>query len=316
MNPQNLKPLKGWRFVFLTVVFALVTLPVFTLSALAVQPAADDDNSRHPSVGDYRDPNFIDRQDFSDPTATGQAAGPMAVADLVNVLTVPQEKELTERIVKIESKYKQDIGVVFTTRSGSSDSAARAYTEDYFLGAGYGADDKRSAVIMLVSVQDRKLTIWTDGKAKTTFSDYGLHQIFGDVRDELKDDKWYDAADVFVDDCDEFMAEAAKGTPYNENHKRVTTGNILTALGSGLVAALIISGLFTYMIYRRHRTATGQTGAMEYMMPGTLNISDGKDIFIESYVTSVRKSKNDSDSSSGGSIGSGSSGGRGISGSF
>lgn len=316
MRITNLKASKGWRLVLLTLVLAVVTLPLFSLNALALAPTDGGGFSDNPPVGKYRDPDFIAKKNFSDPKATGAAAGPMAVADLANVLTDSEEQKLTERITEIEKKYKYDIGIVFTTRSGSTDSMAREYTEAYYLGAKYGADDKRTGILMLVSVEDRKLTIWTDGKALKAFTVYGLHQIFGDVKAELKDNNWYDASQVFVEDCDEFMAEAAKGTPYDENHKRVTTGNILTVIGFGVLGGLFISGVMTFIIYRRHRTAPGKSGAMEYLMPGTLHVAGGQDIFVDSYVTSVRKSKESSSSSSGGSVGSGSSGGRGISGSF
>lgn len=263
----------------------------------------------------FADPEFFKNWDYSDPEATGKAAGPMPVADIARVFSDSRKKELTDRIEALEKTYHQDIGIVFTTVSSVFDSEARDFTEKYYLAAGYGYDKQRSGILMLVSVDDRQLTIWVDGKSKETFTDYGLREVFADVKKPLSDNHWFEAAETFVDDCEDFMEQAATGKPYDEDNKRHSKAVwLFWGIGSGVLSGLVAGGIVR-AIYKRHRTARMQVGANDYLMPGTLQITGGYDQFIGSHVTRTARPKSDS-SSSGGSIGSGSSGGRGISGGF
>ena len=104
----------------------------------------------------------------------------------------------------------------------------------------------------------------------------------------LKEDDYYGAATVYADKCEELMEMAANGKPYK---KKV---NIVYVIGGIILIPLALAFGLMMLKLSKMNTAVMQSGAGEYMKPGSMNMNYSRDIFLYSTVTKKEKPKDSS----------------------
>lgn len=213
------------------------------------------------------------------------------LVDGANLLNFLEEKTLLDKLDAISSKYGMDVVVVTTdTLDGKTPTA---YADDFYDYNGY-ADD---GVLLLVSMEDNDWWISTTGYGITAFTDAGIDYLGEQFVPYLSDEDYSEAFEIYADACDEFIARAKTGDPYDRGNLPkapfALVRNLLICVGIGFVIALIVTAVMKGQL----KSVRAKAGAAEYVKQGSMNVTHRQDLFLYRQVQRREKPK----SSSGGS---------------
>ncbi len=155
--------------------------------------------------------------------------------DETDLLTDSEEAALSAK--PDEVSLRQNLDVVVMTVSSTGEKTATEYADDYFDYNGYRED----GILLLISIDDREWAISTSGYGITAFADAGLDYLTDQFADQMSAGEWNDAFHSFAELCDEFIAQAKNGSPYDAGNlpkkpfTPILTG--LVSLGIGFVIA-------------------------------------------------------------------------------
>lgn len=225
------------------------------------------------------------------------------VADLADVLSDDEEISFEETLGELREKHQMDFVIV--TVMSLEGKTIQAFADDYYdyngYGEGYGFD--RDGVLLLLNLgEDRGVYISTRGSAIYAFTDYGIECILDNIIPYLSDSDYVSAFDTFVRMCDEYTLQYESGTPvdinntsYGEDSAFPWFKNIVISIAVGFVIALIIVLAWKSKLKSvRHKTQAG-----DYLVDGSLDITQSRDTFLYVHVDKIKKPE--PSSSSGGS---------------
>lgn len=282
-----------------------IALPLALSSTAAPTAAARDVAAQETAQETTRE--MIDSGD--DPSAIAAESDPAAlVNDHSATFTGGEVAELEERARAIESKYGMSPLIIFY-RVQSTSYDQHDWLVEYLEAIGRGSGTGRGALVFAVAAQSRDVTVMSVGPGEQVAGVWGTDQIREDLVVPLGDDRWFDAASLFLDESDLYLAAWQAGTPYSEEnprHPESLTSKILKWGGTGVAGAAgggAAGGGLMWWLVRKNRTARRRADADDYLGgPPSMRVSD--DIFLYS-TTSTRTISSESSSSSGSSSRSG-----------
>ena len=197
---------------------------------------------------------------------TGDSGLPFYVSDVAEILSDGQRQDLESTAEKISSQY--GCGVYIVTLDD------------------YREYDSKSGILLLLSMADRDYSLVTYGsKAHYAFTDYGQRVIASEFLDDFRENEWYEGFSDYLSCCGDLLDRADRGEPldvvYNE-HSRMNSGLSLAVI---IVVPLLISFFACEMMKRQMKPVSRQTGADEYIVPGGINLSLKRDVFLNRSVT-------------------------------
>lgn len=185
------------------------------------------------------------------------------VIDIPDILTDDEEIELDYRAWEITQKYGCAVYIMISdTLEGYE---AWEYNEMLHreLSLGYGED--KSAVILLLSMEERQYDLMAHGFGNTAFTDYGKSVMEERFLDDFANDDWYWGFVDYLDTCEEFLELAVNGEAYDVGSDG-SGGFGETVIG--VVIAVVLSCLIAMgicLIFRAQmKTARKATEAHEY----------------------------------------------------
>lgn len=218
------------------------------------------------------------------------AASPCLVDD-AGLLTTAEKAELEQRLNEISARY--DVDVVVVTAESIGDSSPMAYADDYYDYHDYSPD----GILLLVSMEYSDWWISTTGYGITAFTDAGIEYIGDRVVPYMSDGDFAKAFASFADLCEQFLAQAQTGEPYdyyNLPKDPFEPGfNLIVALVIGLIAAWIATG----SMKRKLKSINRQTKADDYVTPGSLQISHSRDFHLYTHLDRRERPKSSGGSS-------------------
>ena len=159
-----------------------------------------------------------------------------------------------------------------------------------------------NGVIMIINPSTRDLWFLGHGEGEQALTPYGIDKLYERVKKPLGDDDWDGGMQVYLQEIADYFTQWKAGTPYSKNHpvpSRMTLESTLWGLGIALgVGALGGYGVMA-LLERKHHTAQKQSGASNYIVPGSNQITGSEAVFVNSYVTQVARPKKSKSSSSG-----------------
>ena len=156
-----------------------------------------------------------------------------------------------------------DCDVYFLVVDSIGDADQRQYAKDYYLANGLGSGSEQSGILFLLAVGSRKYVTITYGGGVTAFTDYRIEQQEDEIVPLLSDEEWEDAADTYIEMCDEAL-------DYYADHGEPIDIDNDVGLGDLMVAMLVplgISAIICFVLYSQMKTAKRKIRADEYM-PG------------------------------------------------
>jgi len=195
--------------------------------------------------------------------------------DQANLLTEFEANELETELMRISDRY--DVDVVVVTVYSIGIRSAQSYADDYFDYNGYGRGSNRDGVLFLFSTELKDWCISTSGSCLNKFDDDALDRIEDNVLSKLREQDYSSAFLSFAEECDKTLDfDIGK--------------NLLIAVVIGIVAALIVTGVFKAQL----KSIKRQSGAANYVRPGSMSVTKSRDIYLYKNVSRRPKPQNNS----------------------
>jgi len=223
--------------------------------------------------------------------AHAEGSSPRLV-DNADYLTDSEETTLLNKLDEISTRQGLDIVIVTIPDLYGEDITA--FADDFYDESGYHPD----GILLLISDYDREWAISTAGYGITAFTDAGQEYLTGLFLDALSEGQYVAAFDTYANLCDEFITQAKAGTPYDVG--TLPKGpfhmvrSLLVSVGIGLFAALIVTGSMKGKLKNVHARPT----ASQYVMPGSMNITESREMFLYSQLQRHKREKEKSGGSS------------------
>ena len=216
------------------------------------------------------------------------------IVDNAGLISAGEKADLEKLAGKIAEAYSFDLVIV--TEKNIGNATPMEYADDYFDYNGYGLGNDRDGCIFLLDMGNRDFWFSTSGRGiKILNNTYAGDKLESDVVGYLKNNKFFEAFQVFINDWEEFLVLGAKGRSYNFIHE----WNIVL-----VIAAWVIAFIIGFLIVQRWKaqmnTALTKTEADFYMIPGSLAFKEQTDRFLYSTVSKTKRQTKSSSSSSGG----------------
>ena len=196
------------------------------------------------------------------------------LVDNADYLTDSEETALLSKLDEISTRQGMDIVIVTMSSLNGKDITAAA--DDFYDENDYHPD----GILLLISDYEREWAISTAGYGITAFTDFGQEYMTGQFLDALSEGKYAAAFDTYAELCDEFITLAKAGTPFDVNSQPKTPFHAIRSLlvsgGIGLVTALVGTGSMKGKL----KTVHEQTAASQYVKPGSMNITESRELFL------------------------------------
>lgn len=196
------------------------------------------------------------------------------LVDNAGYLTDSEKITLEAKLDEISARQGMDVVIVTVPALYGQDITA--YADDFYDSNGYSPD----GILLLISEYDREWAISTSGFGITAFTDADLDYLADQFIDALSDGEYDTAFHTYADHCDEFITQAKSGRPYDVSNLPKgpfpAVKFLLISLGVGLFSALIVTGSMKAKL----KTVYSQPAASSYVKPGSLNITEAREIFL------------------------------------
>lgn len=254
--------------------------------------------------------------------------------DNAHLLSISEENELLSELDKFSERDELDFAI-FTTESLGAMSV-EAYAERAFDLYGYGYGESLDGILLVISMENRDFDIYAHGNAENIFTAQIREYIASQFTPYLSDGEYKEAFSKFI-----YLSELCVSNPqyiqsqiddydydysydYNYNYDYntdITERPDSLPFKTGLVAIVIgvvIAILIVLKMVSKLKTVHHQKDADSYVVRGSMNVTESRDMFLYHTVTRTAKPKNTSNGShsGGGFSSSSSSGGSHTSGKF
>ena len=193
------------------------------------------------------------------------------IQDEAGILTPEQCRTLEVKAAEIGEKYQ--CGVYFISVSdlaltGESDvqaAAKRRYLEDD-LGIGSGSD----GVLLLMSMDDRKMALLTYGYGNTAITDQYNQMIRDAMKKDFRDDNWYEGLKTYLEMTGDCIRDARAG---KDDHPRAGALHWTIAIGICVLAGTGSAWLVVSLMEKKLKSVAVGTDASAYAGPDSLKLT-------------------------------------------
>ena len=218
------------------------------------------------------------------------AASPRLV-DEAGLLTDADRAAIEKQLDAISAQYGLDVVIVAVSSTGSR--SPMEYADDYFDYNDYATD----GVLLLVSMEESDWWISTAGSGIQAFTDAGIAYIGDKVVSYLSAGEYAQAFTEFADLCDQFLAQAKTGDPFDTHNLPKAPFNLVwngfLALITGPAAAFFATG----SMKKKLKSVAQKAQANDYVTPGSLQITQSRDFHLYTHLDRVEKARSGGGSS-------------------
>lgn len=219
------------------------------------------------------------------------------LVDEADLLTDDEETALLAKLDEISERQQFDVAVITVNSLGGK--TPEAFADDYYDYNGYGYGENADGALLLISMEDRDWHITTCGYGITAITDAGLGYMKDQFLPDLSDGDYSGAFTTFAELCDSFVTQTKTGEPYDVGNLpkgKLSPMFILIDLVLGLVIGYAIASVRKSKL----KSVRNKVEALDYTVPGSMMLTDSRDIFLNKTVT-TRTIHHESSSSGGGS---------------
>ncbi len=210
------------------------------------------------------------------------AAGQSRLSDEADLLTAREARQLQEQLDVLSETWNLEVRIV--TVASLQGRTAQACAEAY-------GSDIQNGIVLLVAAQEREYWFSTFGSAQTIFTYTTLEYIEQAMLPLLSENAFYEAFEVFADQCEKYLASKSH-MPTQESFP------VLKSLGISLLLGLVLALVITGIMRSQLKSVRSKSGAGDYVVSGSLVMTQVSDLYLYSHVSRVARPK---DQSSGGS---------------
>lgn len=201
------------------------------------------------------------------------------LADSADLLTPEEEYDLYVQLEQLSQEYNVHIFIATVNRMGTGDISS--YIEVYYDQNQLGYGSTKDGILLLVSMNPRKVAILSNGTAHDAIGSSEIDEILDTITGDLSDGNYANAFHAFLEECDHYLDG-------HFNFQVVT--NLLIALVIGLVVGLITA----FILKAQLKSVRPQNQANAYVKPGSMQLTHRSDLFLYRRVTRTRKQSTNS----------------------
>lgn len=237
------------------------------------------------------------------------------VYDQAKLFTSEDIAKLETSISSLKSEYPLDIVIV--TTNDAEGKTSQTYADDFYDNGGFGYNGTYDGILLLIDMDNRNVSISTDGEMPRYFNDTRISTMLDHVIAPLKNGEYAQGAYAFLDDVKTYMDKGivtnnlvyrdfkySSNTPHepfkNQYGQPLSISDIALCLLIAAVAALIITFIVRAIIihtYKHPRFTTPSTRPDR----SSVHYTERQDHFVTSH-TSRTKIQSNNNSSGGSSI--------------
>lgn len=209
---------------------------------------------------------------------------------LVDSAGLLSDDEATKLVNKLDQVSKSSgIDVVVVTLADKNLVNAESAADDIYDYSGYGQAEDRSGVLLYINMETRDWHISTRGYGITAFTDAGIDYIGKAIKEDLSNGNYYQAFDKYADLCDDFVAQAKAGKPYDVGHMPKEPYPILKNILISLLVGAVVALIYVLILRGELKSVAPKDSAADYVKNGSMNVRDAGSIYLYSRVTRTEK---------------------------
>ena len=227
------------------------------------------------------------------------ASDPLVV-DEAGLISSSDEGRLTSALESIQSTYGYDV-IVLTVDSTDGQSLM-TYADDYYDNHDYAED----GVLLCINMDtdnggaSRGWWISTCGRGIKAFTDYGIEQTGGYIRNDLSNGSYGDAFLKFAEAANTIIGGyESTGIAYDTNWQESdwdpeyeppsfwSTVNWFIVVAAALIVGIIVATASVNSGKRRHKTVRSQQNATVYTVEDSVQLTAATDTFLYSNLAVV-----------------------------
>lgn len=197
------------------------------------------------------------------------------VFDEAGILTYDEIEELETKAKEITEAYGCEVyAITFPSLDGNEawELNEMLYGE---LKEYYGAGE--DVVILMLAMEERQYDLMAHGYGNTAFTDYGKDVMAERFLDDFANDDWYGGFYDYMSTCDEFLAMARSGEPFDVGSEGDSSGAKFFGVVIAIIVSCVIALLICLVLSAQMKTARIATEAHDYQKE--LNLTNQYDVF-------------------------------------
>lgn len=248
---------------------------------------------------------------------------------------VPDEDEfiLNSKLEQISETNKCEVAILTVNTTDGKDITE--FADDYYDYNGFGYGENEDGIMLVINMGTREFATTTHGTAIEIFTDYNLAQLENEFVSYLSDAQYTNAFIAFYEKCDRIFTDYNDYTdnydggyvyfpddddygyypddddyvyyPDDDDYVYYNDKTEISELFSiKWIATSIIIGLVIAFIYTSHlksqlKTVRSKASASDYVVPGSMQLTQQRDVYMYGNIKKTPKPKNNSTGRSGGS---------------
>ena len=224
------------------------------------------------------------------------------VTDDYNLFSDEQRATLEAKATELAQKYNMGVYLLIVDKMNGLDNPTQAqrtnFATSFYRANNLGLGSGRDGIMFVIAVDSRDYVTIAFGQGSYSFSDEGVAAMEDAIREELGSNEWFDGCEVYYDKVGEQLEYySVKGEPWHEPDLISFVLKILAILG-------IPAGVAFSSVRRQEDamfTAHEKTEASNYLVRGSLVLSESTDQFSHTTHVVTPIPQHESSSSDGGS---------------
>ncbi len=279
------------------------------LLLISIQPVFASTNTYQRTEDNLRIPSSVEVTDLNKNNIllTPSVDANEKVYDFADLLTDDEENLIYNKIIEYINTYNMDLVIVTTNHIDTIDT--RHYGMDFYDYNDFGTDNKKSGILLIIDMENRRYEMITTGEAIIMYDDDRVNNILDYIFNDIKNQTYYSGINNFISQSSYY---ASLGVPDSNKYASVDEkGNITInkpiPWGVMIIISLVVTFIIILILVKKNKMVKKATTAKEYLDNGSLVINVLSDTLIDTHVSKV-KIDHSSSSGSGSSTSHGSSG--------
>ncbi len=208
--------------------------------------------------------------------------------DDADLLTEDQEAALMQKLETVSHTYNTQLVIATLPELGSGD--IDSYVEYLYDSMGFGYGDTREGVLLLVCMDPRSYRIMSNGHAGVVIGVDQVDKLCDFMDTYLPNGHYVAAFNSFADQCEEMLAYAQAGSPFQVGKSLAIS--LVIGIIAGLIAVLILKSQL--------KSVRKQHTAHVYVQQGSMYVNLHSDIYLYRHVVATRKQEREKTTSTAG----------------
>lgn len=258
------------------------------------------------------------------------------VNDLAQLISDEDESTLNYKLEQLSELYECEVAILTVNTTDGMDITE--YSDDFYDYNGFGYGENDDGIMLVIDMGGREFAITTHGTGIDIFTDYNLSQLEAAFTPYLSSGNYTTAFISFYEKCErifidyENYQENYDGgyayypsddgyydyddyNDYNNDYNNYKPKSVFSEIFSlkwliiSVIIGVVIAFIYTAYLKSQLKTVRSKSSASDYVVPGSMQLTQQRDVFMYHNVKKTPKPKNNSSSgrSGGSSFGGGSS---------